>query len=152
MDIFWKLLNKFAKKSYINDVVFNVKFYLKLKKYNSLPFFSLSNDRRCNDGSRELLIALSYLIANDELNAQIFDEIAKSPFNVDYDDLDLMKIDNNEKYLNVINDQCKSSKDFDNLLKWIKGKIDYNKKLAMEYDTCSKKMAKKVTLQRTSCL
>lgn len=109
-----------------------------------MPFFSLSNDR-CN-GSRELLIALAYLIAKDELNERVFDETKQSPINKDYEDVDVTKT-NNTQYLNMINNHCKSSKDADNLLKWINGKIDYNKKLALEYDSCADKMVKKVNFR-----
>lgn len=136
------LLNKFVRKYYINDIVFNVKYHLKLMNYNSLQFFALPGDM--SSGSRELLIALAYLISKDELNNIVLDEIKNTPLDNSYEFQTNLNM-KNQKNLNISYDkQCKTTKDCEQLIKWLEGKISYNKQLSKEYNLCTDKLVKKV--------
>lgn len=141
--MFWRLLNQFARKNYLNDTVYNVKYYLKLQKYNSLQFFALPNDK--SQGSRELLIALAFLIAKDELNNIVYEEVNQSPFQNERNSKESFTLKNGNLEYNYRN-QCKTATDSENLVKWLKGRIAYNKKLTQEYKSCSEKMVKKVNV------
>lgn len=114
-------------------------FFLTKLKYDCIQFYSLPEDK--SHGSRELLIAFSYILALDYLNSFVKDAIVNCPLNpefkTEHSKHSLAKMSFNLK-------QFKSDEDFKNAVLWMEGRIDQNNKTALDYQQQFKKLAHKV--------
>lgn len=106
--------------------------------YNCVQFYSLPDSM--NNGSRELLIALSFLIGKGLLTEKVRNEIENSPFHESY------KFDKNVdvSYADFTYENLQDEKDLLNAKKWIEGKMKLNRKINSDYEQQINKLSSKV--------
>ncbi|KAB0804574.1 hypothetical protein PPYR_01544 [Photinus pyralis] len=142
---FWRLLSRMVDVNSENTVTYVKSYFLKVLKYKSLHFYSLPEDMSC--GSRELLIALAYLIANEFLNNRIQDIINKSVFNPNKQSHSSPDTSSDSKEdSNIVVKQIKNNEDLENMMQWIDGQIEYNNRQCWEYQEAIKKLLLKVCI------
>ena len=135
--VFWNVLNKFSRDKVKDDVVDNAKMFMYGLGYNSLEFYCLPSN--CTRNSRELLLALGFILAKGSLADVIDKEVQMTPFHESY-------VLRNEEPSNerFIEKQLKSHLDKLNATKWMKGKIAVNERMIEEMRGGSDKLLKKV--------
>lgn len=110
---------------------------MKVLNYSSKLFYTLPED--FSSGSRELLLAITFIIAKDLPNL-INEEIKQSPFDDSFSLIDLDNIDIHKPEV----PNMMSESDMKNYIMWLKGRTQQNKKMTEEYDTQISKIYEKV--------
>lgn len=131
------MLNKFAQDKLTDDVVNNAKMFIHSLGYNSLEFYCLPSN--CAGNSRELLLALGFILGKGFLSHVINKEVQMTPFHESY--ILQNEEPNNQRF---IEKQLKSHLDKLNATKWMKGKIAINERIIQEVRDGSNKLLKKV--------
>ncbi|XP_034233071.1 tubulin epsilon and delta complex protein 1-like [Thrips palmi] len=105
-----------------------VKLRLASQGYNSAEFYSLPADN--TSGSRELLLALMWIIANENALATLTQEcVRQSPLCQEYSDAPTQEVLNGRSTVSILNSQSKkalSLEDQINYCLWLANQIKYN--------------------------
>lgn len=140
--IFWNLLSKFPDKIATSNIVRNTKLYLAKNKYQSIEFFGLTENM--SDGSRELLLALGFLISTGSLHNIVNKEIRNCPFDPSYSPV--LRNGNFSKQYNMEDFKISTKNDLKNVTQWIDGKIKFSERMVFDYEIQLKKLETKVCI------
>ncbi|KAF5304933.1 hypothetical protein FQR65_LT00817 [Abscondita terminalis] len=147
---FWVLLGRLLDIPQSENFVHQIKrHFLSVVKYKNAHFYALPEDM--SSGSRELLLAVAYLLAQNYLNKNVMKIVSNSLFNSNIKFEDDNEINTPSKYTFDL-DQIKTEDDVENALKWIDGQIAYNEREYQEYrDSFYKLWMKKNNFYVNTC-
>ncbi|XP_018569533.1 uncharacterized protein C14orf80 homolog [Anoplophora glabripennis] len=134
--VLWSTLNLLTTKQSQTKVE-EIKDHMKSLNYSSTLFYILPGD--FSSGSRELLLAIAFIIAKD-LSNLINEEIKQSPFDDSFSLIDLEDVAIQKPEVpNMMGDT-----DMKNYIMWLKGRTRQNKKMTKEYETQITKIYEKL--------
>ncbi|XP_025837255.1 uncharacterized protein LOC108740483 isoform X2 [Agrilus planipennis] len=121
---FWNVLSALGNCEFDNETN-KIKDFLNKLGYTRSKFYDLDLN---TTNARELLFALAFIISKGELDRIVKKKCQKSLFHID------STLRDSKNDINFSLNALKDENDLANSIEWIKGKANYNKTVAKEYE------------------